>query len=412
MRGLLVIAVAAIGAVFVGLTLLIVLSKAWRDWREQWCRRRRRTLEPKVRAYAQGVYDSVLSALDGHPSNADRAVLEEIFFDLIAGTSWSERGRAIRAFDQLGYVDRYLDDLHQGNWWERASAAERLGRSGARRTIDQLAAALGDEVAEVRLRAAAALGVLGGVSAVRPLIHSLSEDNRWATIRIADIITDMGPDVVDELVAAFPELNENARVATLEILAGIGDRRTAPWLRERLDDDSADVCSRAAAALGAVGDTDAGPRLQQALEHDAWPVRAMAAKSLGMLLYAPAIADLCDLLRDREWWVRINAAEALRTLGPDGLDALERMLGDRDEFARHQAVLMLEEAGVLDEEVDRLTAIEPARRSAAQMFVGRCVEAGQFGRLRELSIKHPDPQIREILLGLIPADPVARGGLA
>ena len=88
-------------------------------------------------------------------------------------------------------------------------------------------------------------------------------------------------------------------------------------------------------------------------------------------------------------------------MGPQGLDALERMLDDKDPYARHQAVLMLEESGLLDEEVGRLADREPERRAAALSLVNRLVHAGQHGRLRELAECHPRAEVRELLKHLL-----------
>jgi HEAT repeat protein len=159
--------------------------------------------------------------------------------------------------------------------------------------------------------------------------------------------------------------------------------------------------------LGVIGDPGAGPALVEALEDDQWPVRAMAAKAIGRMRYRAAIPPLCGALRDRQWWVRANAAEALKLMGDEGIDSLRRTLDDEDTYARHQAVLMLEEAGVIDEEVARLADADERRRGSARELMERLIRIGQIGRLRELSERHPDPAIRHELDGLLPTE--ARG---
>jgi len=106
-------------------------------------------------------------------------------------------------------------------------------------------------------------------------------------------------------------------------------------------------------------------------------------------------------MRDREWWVRANAAEALRIMEPKGIEALDRMLDDRDIYARHQAVLMLEESGVLDRQVGLLSRPDGPEREAAESLIRRFVRVGQMGRLRELLETHPDVRVREALAGML-----------
>jgi HEAT repeat protein len=275
-------------------------------------------------------------------------------------------------------VDGYLAALRSARWWARAAAAENIGLAGAKRATSKLVAALEDEVPEVRLRAAKALGLVGGSAAVLPLLKALSEPNRWSTIRIADILADMGRDVVRELIEAFPKLNGHGRLAALDILGRIHSLDAAPWLLARLADPEPDVRARAAHALGAIGVVDAAPPLRAALSDTEWPVRAMAAKALGRIHDAEAIPRLCAALRDREWWVRANAAESLKLAGPMGIEALEGMLADEDLYAKHQACLMLDESGILDRRVAQL-ASNGALTDAAEWVVVRFVHAGQTG---------------------------------
>jgi hypothetical protein len=99
--------------------------------------------------------------------------------------------------------------------------------------------------------------------------------------------------------------------------------------------------------------------------------------------------------------VRANAAEALRSLGDSGLVALDRMLDDGDRYARHQAVLMMQEAGELDRRVENLASYEADEVSRAKAWLLRVARAGQDGRLRELAERHRDPEVRGRLESLL-----------
>ncbi len=403
MQNALVVTVLSIATLFLVLTIVIVLGKGWREVRDGWRSSRRRELEPRVLAYAHGSDASILSALGGGVRGRDRAVVETILLDHASRVRGIEHERLCRALDELGFVDRFLARLSGSRWWRRAEAAENLGLAGAKRATAQLAAALADEVPEVRLRAAKALGLVGGRAAVLPLVNALTEPNRWSTIRIADILTGMGSEVVKELMDGFPKLNAHAKLAALDILGRVHSLEAVPWLLKRLDDKESDVRARAAHALGAIGVVDAAPALRKALGDADWPVRAMAAKALGRVHDVTAIPALCAALRDREWWVRANAAEALKLAGPPGVEALEGMLGDADLFAKHQACLMLEDAGLLDRRVAQLAGSGPLR-SAAESVVARFVQAGQIGRLRELAATHTEAKVREALARLLPRE--------
>jgi HEAT repeat protein len=406
MQSALIVTVLSIAAVFLALTILIVVGKAWREFRDGWRRARRRALEPIILKYAHGNDTSILPALGGGIAKRDRVVVQAILLDHVSRVRGIEHERLCRALDELGFVDRFLTDLRGSRWFRRAQAAENLGLAGAKRATARLAASLADDVPEVRLRAAKALGLVGGRAAVLPLVYALTEPNRWSTIRIADILTNMGSEVVKELMEAFPAMNFHGKLAALDILGRIHALQAVPFLLSRLDDPDGNVRARAAHALGAIGAVDAAPALRHALADEAWPVRAMAAKALGRVHDLEGIALLCAALRDQEWWVRANAAEALRLAGPPGLEALEWMLDDADVYATHQACLMLEDAGVLDRRVAQLAG-SGALRAIAESVVTRFVRAGQISRLRELKATHSEAAVREALSRLLPGETAA-----
>ena len=397
----LVLVILAIAIVFLVLTLAIVIGKGVREWREARRRRRRGRLEPVLLAYAHGDAASVLPGLGGGLARRDRPVVEAILLDHVQRVRGVERARLARALDELGFVDGYLAGLSSPRWWTRARAAEHLGLAAAQRATPHLLRALEDESYDVRLRAAKALAAAGGQAAVAPLAKALSESSRWSTIRIADILAGMGRPVVRELIDTFPHLSRHGKLAALDILGRIHPHEVVPWLHERLREPQRDLRARAVHAIGAIGATESAPILRAALADPEWAVRAMAAKGLGRLHDEAAISDLCAALRDSEWWVRANAGEALRRIGPRGIEALERMLDDEDRFARHQACLVLESAGVLDRRIAELASSGPPREAATDL-VARFVRAGQTARLCELAATHRDPLVRSELSRLLP----------
>lgn len=402
MERLVVETILATSAVFLVLTVLIVLNKAQREVREGWRRARRRELEPRVLAWAHGDAPSVLSVLGGGLARKDRRVYEEIVLDHVQRVRGVERERLARTLDELGFVDRWRHGLRSKGWWQRAAAAEKLGLARASRATEALIAAMKDPMEEVRLRAAKALGSIGGKGAAEPLVRALAEPNRWSAIRIADILTDLGREVAGELIDRYPTLNRHGRLAALDILARVHTIDSSSFLHGRLEDEDRDVRARAAHALGAIGDPAAAPALIARLEDAEWPVRAMAAKALGRIRHAPSIPALRKAMRDREWWVRANAAEAVRAMGEAGIEALEEMLGDVDVYARHQAVQMLQQSGQLELRVAQLASPDSRIRSEAEAVVRKIAAIGQMGRLREAAEQHAEARVRDALAAILP----------
>lgn len=402
MHQILLWTILSISGVFLILTILIVANKAWRETEAARRAHRRRELEPKILTWAHGDAITLRMVLKGRLSALDTAVTEQILLDHIQRLRGIERERMARAMEQLGFIDVYLEGLESRRWWWRAESAEKLGLAASKRAIQPLSRALDDEMPEVRLRAAKALGELGGVASARKLVRALNEPNRWSTIRVADILIGMGRKSIDAVIEAFPDLTREGQLAVLDIVGRVRPVSATPWLIEKSNDESVDIRARACHALGNIGDPIVGKELITKLSDNDWPVRAMAAKALGRMLLVGAIPELSRALRDRQWWVRHNAARALRAIGPGGLEALEELVADDDAFAREQAVLMLEEAGRVDQRADELVQKRSAAGKAARSLFERIVAAGTTGRLRVLAREHPVEEVRRELLALLP----------
>ncbi|MGH9797059.1 MAG: HEAT repeat domain-containing protein [Candidatus Polarisedimenticolia bacterium] len=390
------------GAILAGLTLLIIVNKAARETREALDRRRRALLEPRLFEYAGAVTGrSVASHLPQPLRRRDRRLAEAILLEMAHVVKGETRDRLTAAFESLGSVARAIRGLKSRRWWRRAEAAERLGLMRSASAVEPLVALMGDEAGEVRMRAARALGWIRGRTSIRPLIAALADPSRWSAIRVAEILINVGAEAVDELLAAWSDLPRHARISALDVLGRIRSLKSKELMGRCLSDEDADIRARAAHGLGLIGDPGSADLLLKALRDPEWPVRAMAAKSLGRLGGPTAIPALCDALKDRQWWVRANAGEALRGLGPPGLEALVRMLDAEDTFARHQAVVQLEESRIVDQYVIDLVAPDPDRRAAAIAFVEKIIALQRVGHLTEQAIANAQEGVRRALVTIL-----------
>ncbi len=401
------------GGVLAALTLLIVVNKAIREMRGAFDRRRRVILGPLVERYVsetgpRSIHDHLPQPL----RRRDRRLAEAILLETARTAGGAMRERITAAFESLGSVRAAIRAAGSGRWWRRAEAAESLGLMRSRLAVDPLIRLMDDPAGEVRFRAARALGMIRGGTSIRPLVRALADPSRWSAIRVAEILIGAGDEAVDELLAAWPELPPPARLSALEVLGRTRSRKAVPLLRDNLRDANADIRARAAHALGLVGDAGALDDLLAALRDPEWPVRAMAAKALGRLADGRAVATLCEALKDRQWWVRANAGEALRNLGPEGRDALIRMLDADDTYARHQAVEQLEQGRILDGYIADLVSPEAARREAALQFVRKIISLKRVDRLTQMAVENTQEGVRRALGAILggAAGPVRSGG--
>lgn len=340
MRTIIAVAIMCLVGLLAGLVVYILARRAIaavHAWIVTW---RRTRLEKALEPWFAG-RTSAPTGTSRFCKWVDRGVFLDICRSRLPDAPPTLRAGLVEWLDESGYVDRWIRQLRGRNAWRRECAAELLGIARTPRAVEPLVAALGDPVLDVRMRAARALSAFGGMRAYGAIVAALSDENRWSMIQIADLLREMGPGVVRQLVAAFPSMRRGAQLAAIDVLAHVGDTSAGALLTQLLRRPDSDIRARAAAALGRIGYREAVPRLIALLRDEAWPVRAMAAKALGALHVNAAVEPLCTGLKDREWWVRANSAAALRSIGPAGLEALRAMCNDADSFARDQAKAVL-----------------------------------------------------------------------
>jgi len=398
---IILVAIAAQIGVFALLLGVIVSLKGRRQVVDLRRRRRRTVLEPIVLRHARSTDGGLVSALGTEPGTFDLGVLETLLLEQIQAVRGRYQQRLVDACEEVGLVDRRVAQLASRRWWLRADAAERLGLMRSGRASAPLVAAMDDPQPEVRIRAAKALGLIGGQAAIAKLVTGLRQPSRWSAMRLADILTGLGEQAVDDLSAALPQLPEASRLLVLDIFGRVRSLKAIPVLRGLLSDPHPDLRARAAHALGLIGDPGSIPHLVGVLKDPAWPVRAMAARALGRIPGREALEPLCLALTDSQWWVRANAAEALKSKGEPGQRALLGVLDTSDGYAREQAVLMLQESGMLDETMARLASADPGEVEKAASIIRKLVGLKRVDLLGEAAASHPDARVRAALLSLL-----------
>ena len=412
---LILAAIGVMTGLFGLLVGIIVFSRVRAQIRARLANRRRAVLEPVVMRYAGGaggrILENLVEVLGHEPGKYDLIVLERILLEQSRAVKGSVRLRLIQAFEDLGIVGKHVLALSKGRVWMRSEAAERLGQIRSPRASEALIKVMDDPAPEVRLRAARALGGIGGAAAVSKLIAALAEPNRWSAMRIADILTDIGEEAVDDLIREMGELPVASRLLVIDVFGRVRSLKAIPVLRDLLADAEPDIRARAAHALGQIGDPGSATDLIGCLSDEAWPVRAMAAKALGRIPGNEQVEALCEALTDSEWWVRANAAEALKHKGEQGKDALVGMLDSSDTYASEQAVLMLQESGVLDTLISQLDSEEKAIRDRSLFVLARMVDLRRTHLLTDMAERHPDQRIRQLLTMLLglPETPAVEG---
>jgi HEAT repeat protein len=280
--------------------------------------------------------------LDGAPlpplSRLDQEALLELALRYVAFIRGAEADRIVACLEQQGIVDKVVAALSARSEWDRARAAEVLGRLRVAKAVPALIATMDDDSEEVRTVVARSLALIGDVDAVPALARALLDPSRWTLSLVAENLLFMGSKAVPPLLEFVRGGDHNVRVAAVQILGEIRDPSATPLLCEiLLEDQNLNLRARAAAALGQLAGPAAVAALLEALNDPRWQVRAQAAKALGAVGDPAAAPALARAIHDREWWVRVNCAEALARLGAPGARELDALQHDGDRYVRDAA---------------------------------------------------------------------------
>lgn len=270
----------------------------------------------------------------------------------------------------------------------RLAVLEALGtlRVSSRAVDEALLAAIGDDAAEVRLKAAAALARTAGAGTAGVLLDRLTvaaEQDRGALgLALSGALArSKDPALAARVTAALASAPDAARDALIEGLGRMPGAASGQAL-ERLTASTIDDRRKAAEALA--GHPEAVLALRK-LAADADPgVRANAVWSLGTAGKRDVLGQVAVLLKDPDAAVAGNAAAAAARIAAredDGRlakDALCAALSDPRPYVRANALAGMSLTGTRCEAVSArdLLARDPAEavRLAAADFLGRAVQ--------------------------------------
>jgi hypothetical protein len=209
----------------------------------------------------------------------------------------------------------------------------------AKKDVEGLIKALRHKEANVRAKAAQALGKVGDVRAVKPLISAM-KDAALLGYDAAEARAKIGPHAAKLLISALLLVRE----AAAEALAKLGTPAVEPLILALQDSNGhvRDVVTEALAKFG----TPAVEPLISALKDEDINVRRMSANALGKIGAASSIESLINALSDND--ISIDVAGALKCIGgPE----VERALKE------HRTVQTVPQEYEFDDAIEKMVTI-------------------------------------------------------
>lgn len=174
---------------------------------------------------------------------------------LAGGASWrlaAEEAAPAAAFRFQGKPVEY---------WVAEARSDRR-REDLGRIVEALTAAMSDPVAETRVAAGDALGVLGKAAkpAAAVLVAQMDHESPWVRTAASETLAVLGADALPELVDGFKKMSVSAKVRIGLIFESIGAeaKPIVPFLKEQAKGDAAAMADRIEGVIAAIEGADAG----------------------------------------------------------------------------------------------------------------------------------------------------------
>ncbi|MDY6794955.1 MAG: HEAT repeat domain-containing protein [Actinomycetota bacterium] len=234
---------------------------------------------------------------------------------------------------------RLIRALGSRSWSVRSAAAEALGEVGDIGAVEPLIAALDNCGRDKGLceRVSLALGMIGDPRAVEPLIILMEDDRKSMRLNASLALGMIGdPRALKPLLHTLRDDDWDVRRAAAEALGKIGwdpdytEAGAFYWISWLVlfdhDNDCYYVNDKAVDALVGMGECAVEP-LIELLRGDDKLLRCVAAESLGTIGDSRAVEPIVSALEEEDNWLRMKAAEALGSIGTaEGVEPLTSVL--------------------------------------------------------------------------------------
>jgi len=331
-----------LSAVLLGTIIFIRLKT---ESRARHTARYRHRVEPLVAGFVTGRGETgqVVPELLRDPEKA-----LALLMDVSSHLEPDDRAKLHPLFAALPLRADLRSELKNKKWERRLPAAERLGYLGDHGTVDELIAALRDEVLVVRFAAARSLVALRSAEAIEPILLAFDVPGELNERRTAEILAAMGETAFAPLISVLRGDGDKYSDSVINVASRVLGMLRAPSavepLTALLGHRDFRVRLNAARSLGSIGDRAALPAVAALADDPAWEVRNAVMQSIGRLRGNEESQRLVKALGDEAWWVRFSAAQALFSLGQSGIEALKKAARENtDRYAREMSLQVLGE---------------------------------------------------------------------
>jgi HEAT repeat protein len=385
---------------FILLAISLIALRRWvRGIYFQRLDREMKRLEPLVKMFLERKIISNSTELRFRPNTIPWQALENCLFKARELSNDEDKMNITALFEKLSYLKYYQGLLRSGHRWERALAAEKLGRIGPLNGTRHLIDALKDPSKDVRSVALRSLAMVSDVRSFPLLTKELPqmakrEDGVFIST-LKNALVSLGEPIVPFLLDKIDRYDERMLSIVIESLGEIGSREGVPALVAQLAYTNPEIRAKAAKALGKINDPSAIPSLLGMENEPIWFVRLQVCRALGLTKDPRGIHFLTIMLLDENWQVRTAAAESLRRISaPVFSDLATILMVSGDRYAKEQIAEEMQRSGIVDELINSLDHPDDRAVELNKDMLAALVSLGVTSILKRAAEIHPSERVR------------------
>ncbi|MFA5041015.1 MAG: HEAT repeat domain-containing protein [Bdellovibrionales bacterium] len=254
----------------------------------------------------------------------DKPIVLGIALDLLRSIRGDDILKAIALMEQWDMV-AYLENMATNEAKnKRIQAITLLSYFGSSRSLPVIKTQISSKDIYVHLAALRSYSSIIGPNNIDEIVNDLIAASQTNTLILADVLYRFGEPAIPSLIKLIKHAQKReVRNAAALALGGIGSVEAVHPLLPFVDDPDSEIRAQAISVLGKLGTEETGRLISKCLDDEDPAVRIQTAMALGKMAYVPALDALVKrAASDDDWWVRFRATEAISKMGNAGLSVL------------------------------------------------------------------------------------------
>lgn len=229
------------------------------------------------------------------------------------------------------YIDLRLDrqaikELNSPDWGTQANAVKELSLLNITKATAKIKARAQHENQILRLEAQVASILLDTKDPFSFLDKDRNSLTEWHQVNLASVIDQIDRSLIPDFSRWFSSPNHTIAEFCVKMTLQFDQFESIPALTQLLHHKNQDVVLEAAKALGEFGATDAQADMLIAFRKTAHPVQLVLLNALGKCGDQDIVPFLIQQLLQNDVSIALEAARALKQLGDDGKEILEKQI--------------------------------------------------------------------------------------